>query len=213
MFWIGWARRPAQSSSATVRGLRSFDLRSAGGGPSRGFELREPGDGMSARCAAHLGLRLQAGAAGGPLGTPEDCAAVIVAELRAAHACGFAVGHAGNRARDRGRDAARAAIGTARVIGHDGSGNGIHGYIGSWVMRQRIDATNRAASYAAKRNGARIVPALRYLSHAALLHKALERHALKLTALTRTKAAHGLARSAADEALFADPLSAAKRCW
>src|ERR1700687_1302030 len=100
----------------TRRGSTASRL-SDNAGPRRRFELREPRERFGARRAAHLGLRLEARTARGPLGASEDRAAMAVVELHAAHARGLAVRHAWDRTRDRRRDAARAAIGAARVIG------------------------------------------------------------------------------------------------
>ena len=68
---------------------------------------------MAAPIAAHGGLGLQTGADGGAPRLAKNQAALVGAQLHAAHASGLAVRHTGNGAGDRRRGAACAAAGAA----------------------------------------------------------------------------------------------------
>src|SRR5436309_7147531 len=79
--------------------------------PRRGGALEEGEieERLLAAFAAHLGRGAQADADGGALRPAEEQAAVVVAQLDAAHAGRLAVRHARDRRGDRGGDAAGAA--------------------------------------------------------------------------------------------------------
>jgi hypothetical protein len=76
------------------------------------FQAAEPAHGLLAAVAAHHRVRLQRAAHGGALGMAENLAALIGAQLDAAHAGWLAVRHAGNRAGNGGGGAASAALWT-----------------------------------------------------------------------------------------------------
>ena len=59
------------------------------------FQLHQPGHRLRRRIAAHFWLWAQVGADGGAVWMAEDQAVVVVAQLDAAYASGFALGHAG----------------------------------------------------------------------------------------------------------------------
>ena len=77
------------------------------------FQLRQENHRMAALVAAHRWLGLQTGADGGAPRLAKNQAALVGAQLQAAHAGGLAVWHAGNGAGDRRRRTARAAARTA----------------------------------------------------------------------------------------------------
>nr|GEU28127.1 hypothetical protein [Tanacetum cinerariifolium] len=97
-----WIKRP----SLTAVGRRR-----------RPLQVSEPPHRIGAAVAAHLQRRLQAAAKRRALGAAEDQAALVVAQLHAAHAGRLAMGHTGNRTGDRRRGAAGAAVRAAAERG------------------------------------------------------------------------------------------------
>src|SRR5690606_21455299 len=109
------------SEGGSRRGPRAFAVvgpRRRGSGRARpwgrqALPAAERGQGLVPGLAAHLGLRPEVTADRRPPRLPEDRAAEVVGEVRAADARELPGREAGDRCRDRRRDAARTAAGPA----------------------------------------------------------------------------------------------------